>query len=1257
MPFHPGEGNSSHSGEGNLSHSGEGNTPSCSCPPCSPGVDGTRPHGTFPERVLFTQRFGAIPDLDLHAISQDHEELPLFDPDPCDDCCKCPTEAVQPSESQTKITWDDLMKEPESYVLCHLTREQQRILWHQRLGHLHYARIRKTSKTAKRVPEVTLNTDLEKCPVCMENKQRITARNVETSRRATQCLQGLSVDFGFMVQKSKNKTRLQELSGYNGAKCYLLITDHHSQMLYGKCFATKSAPWEFLDDWLNKISPIIDPIPDKYVRMDNGSELGLSHLVNDVFEKYGYNIERTAPNASVQNAPVERAHQTIADGIRTLLSGADIPTRFWPFAFHHVIRLYNITPHRGKRESPYEICSGNKPDLSRLRAFGCRVWILDDNKRKDGKAKPLSRTGYFLGFTETYKQIYYCDSEFGRVLTASHVVFDEAANDRDDKDRSPNAKMLRNATLGTRQDGDKIRFDVDPINLDAVESPWLKIEDLETELRFDYDSPDMEEYDFRPLGFTVADCRYMKRPFIHIDSTQDGAKLLHSPIGKTDANFRNKYKGAYLLKLGDVYVRDANHVNKILEDLREMPDETRPRTISMKVCCDYKVPKTAQAKKVGMRLPTISTRKIYMMNKLDPSGMTREEYLARIEHPLHPTDIPLDWYGKAPSPAEYLDEVILQLNRLEVQDMTAEERAVPKLTRSRLKKFSNWDTWDKCFDHEWDRHTATGLIGDPVPRPQSDTPGKQNIFRIVWNCHIKPEGTRKTRACLDGSKRAAPWLREQVNTYSACLEQPSMRLFFGLCARKNFVVSYGDSTNAFQNAPAPTHQCYLEIDESYALWYKRKHGKDINPRTHVIPLHKAMQGHPESGKLWADMVNSVLQDELGFIPAAHEPCLYKGNIGGKEVLVARMVDDYAIGSADTTAGDIICAAIDKRAATEHLGVGETTPNGAFARFNGVDVYQTRDYIKVAPTTYIERLLITHGWDVPSDKESDRHDITPMSYDKAARLLTLTGSPDGTPEHRKLEETHKFSYRQLLGEVLYAFVVGRLDIGYAVTLLARMAAAPHDEHFIALKKIVKYLRATKDWGVYYWRPEPNHAFPQVDPPKVPQESDLPSFPAVHSDLLTAFVDAAHAADPNTRRSITGFVVMYGGGPIAFKTKQQKAVTTSSTEAELIAAVSAAKVIRYLRSVLVDLGYPQEEPTIIHEDNQAVLDIVNKQIPSERTRHCDIQYFALQEWRARGLVKMNHIPGIINPADQATKAVGPTLHYRHVRRSMGFYPAPD
>jgi hypothetical protein len=217
----------------------------------------------------------------------------------------------------------------------------------------------------------------------------------------------------------------------------------------------------------------------------------------------------------------------------------------------------------------------------------------------------------------------------------------------------------------------------------------------------------------------------------------------------------------------------------------------------------------------------------------------------------------------------------------------------------------------------------------------------------------------------------------------------------------------------------------------------------------------------------------------------------------------------------------------------------------------------------------------------------------------------------------------------------------------------MSSCPHREHYTALLKIAKYLCATKDWGRIYWCSVPNFAFPDVPLPEVPIDPNLPSFPEIPLDDLSSFVDAAHAADPKTRRSVTSFTVMLAGAMIAFKTKLQKVVTTSSTEAKLVAAIATAKVVCYLRSVLTDLGYPPSGPTILHEDNQAVLDIVNKEVPSKRTRHIDIQYFALQDWCARGLIKMAYVPGIINPADQATKAVGSTLHYCHVHCSMGHH----
>ncbi|KAI2490779.1 Reverse transcriptase (RNA-dependent DNA polymerase) [Fragilaria crotonensis] len=133
-------------------------------------------------------------------------------------------------------------------------------------------------------------------------------------------------------------------------------------------------------------------------------------------------------------------------------------------------------------------------------------------------------------------------------------------------------------------------------------------------------------------------------------------------------------------------------------------------------------------------------------------------------------------------------------------------------------------------------------------------------------------------------------------------------------------------------------------------------------------------------------------------------------------------------------------------------------------------------------------------------------------------------------------------------------------------------------------------------------------------------------------------------------------MLGGGPLAYKSKIQSTVSTSSTEAEFLAAVHAAKIAKYLRSILLELGYPQLEPTTLFEDNAAAILMVNASRPTPRARHIDIQHFALQEWKANGEIVLSHIPGVVNSADSLTKSLGSTLHHRHVRRLMGHYGAP-
>ena len=65
------------------------------------------------------------------------------------------------------------------------------------------------------------------------------------------------------------------------------------------------------------------------------------------------------------------------------------------------------------------------------------------------------------------------------------------------------------------------------------------------------------------------------------------------------------------------------------------------------------------------------------------------------------------------------------------------------------------------------------------------------------------------------------------------------------------------------------------------------------------------------------------------------------------------------------------------------------------------------------------------------------------------------------------------------------------------------------------------------------------------------------------------------------------------------------------------------------------------------------MINSKKPSERTRHVDIQHFAILEWCERGDIIIKHLPGVINPADALTKPLGWVLHHRHVRRCMEHY----
>ena len=152
-------------------------------------------------------------------------------------------------------------------------------------------------------------------------------------------------------------------------------------------------------------------------------------------------------------------------------------------------------------------------------------------------------------------------------------------------------------------------------------------------------------------------------------------------------------------------------------------------------------------------------------------------------------------------------------------------------------------------------------------------------------------------------------------------------------------------------------------------------------------------------------------------------------------------------------------------------------------------------------------------------------------------------------------------------------------------------------------------------------------------------------------LAIYVDAAHGTDIKTRCSVSGVIATLNGTAIAYRAIWQPTISTSLTEAEFIAAVTAGKISSHLRYILDEIGIDQTGPTAIYEDNAAAILMANAGKPTERSRRIDIQYFSLQEWAAKGLVNLFHIPGVDITADSITKALGWVLHTIHITRLMG------
>ena len=133
-----------------------------------------------------------------------------------------------------------------------------------------------------------------------------------------------------------------------------------------------------------------------------------------------------------------------------------------------------------------------------------------------------------------------------------------------------------------------------------------------------------------------------------------------------------------------------------------------------------------------------------------------------------------------------------------------------------------------------------------------------------------------------------------------------------------------------------------------------------------------------------------------------------------------------------------------------------------------------------------------------------------------------------------------------------------------------------------------------------------------------------------------------------------IIMLSGAAIVYKTRYQKTVALSSTEAEFVIASETGKMILYVRSLLTDLSFDQSQPTQLHVDNTGAVFMIDAQAPTKWTRHADISYFALLDWSSTCQLAATPIRTDLNISDSMTKATGRIKFHQHADIFMGRIP---
>ncbi|KAG7564770.1 Integrase catalytic core [Arabidopsis suecica] len=408
-------------------------------------------------------------------------------------------------------------------------------------------------------------------------------------------------------------------------------------------------------------------------------------------------------------------------------------------------------------------------------------------------------------------------------------------------------------------------------------------------------------------------------------------------------------------------------------------------------------------------------------------------------------------------------------------------------------------------------------------------------------------------------------------TFSPVIKSTTIRIVLGVAVDCGWPIRQLDVNNAFLQGTL-TEEVYMSQPPGFV---------DADRPNHVCKLRKAIYGLKQAPRAWyMELRNYLLA--AGFINSIADTSLFILQRGTSIVYMLVYVDDILV-----TGNDSVLLA--------------KTLDGLASRFS------VKDHEDLSYFLGIEATRVSSGLHLCQKK---------YIMDLLAKTNMLTAKPVNTPMattpkltlHSGIKLTDPTEYRSIVGSFQYlAFT--RPDISYVVNRLSQYMHSPTDIHWQAAKRVLRYLKSTITHGIFLQR---------------------------HNPLsLHAYSDADWGGDSDDYVSTNAYIVYLGKNPVSWSSKKQRGVARSSTEAEYRSVANASSEIRWICSLLTELGISLHKTPTIYCDNVGATYLCANPVFHSRMKHIAMDYHFIRNQVQAGELRVVHVSTKDQLADALTK----------------------